>query len=214
MSLTDSSPAQNRPLVGQGSAAYNASELNGGHWLPGHPKSGWLIAAAPANPQVKHMIGVFDPPQAHSGLQAGDSRRSDWRPARPKPQVTRVIGVFDPHRRVEQDPEELWTSVLEAGHAAADAAGGAIDAVGLANQGETVLAWDRRTGEPSSVALSWQDRRASDICDRRTAVACLTSRSARSRGRERHTCQHRRVVSYFEWPGDVEQVSKEPEAKK
>ena len=35
-----------------------------------------------------------------------------------------------------------------------------MDAVGFANQGETVLAWDRQTGRPLSTALSWQDRRA------------------------------------------------------
>jgi glycerol kinase len=65
---------------------------------------------------------------------------------------------------VEQDPAELLNSVLEAGRTAFAAAGRPIDAVGLANQGETVLAWDRETGEPLSEALVWQDRRAQPIC--------------------------------------------------
>ena len=64
---------------------------------------------------------------------------------------------------VEQDPEELWRSVLEAGRRALAAAGEPVEAVGLANQGETVLAWDQATGDPLSVALSWQDRRATDV---------------------------------------------------
>jgi glycerol kinase len=65
---------------------------------------------------------------------------------------------------VEQDPEQLWASVCEAGHAAISQAGGGVTAIGFANQGETVLAWDRSTGHPLSTAISWQDRRAAGIC--------------------------------------------------
>jgi glycerol kinase len=61
---------------------------------------------------------------------------------------------------VEQDPEELFQSIVEAGRAALGAAGSAVDAVGVANQGETVLRWDLETGRPFGPALSWQDRRA------------------------------------------------------
>jgi glycerol kinase len=64
---------------------------------------------------------------------------------------------------VEQDPEELWQSVLTAGRAAVDAAGRAIDAVGLGNQGESVVRWDRRSGRALGPALGWQDRRASTV---------------------------------------------------
>ena len=67
---------------------------------------------------------------------------------------------------VEQDPEELWSSVVEAGRLAIQRGGEPAAAVGLANQGETVLAWDRASGRPLSVALSWQDRRAAGICER------------------------------------------------
>src|SRR5580692_6398224 len=65
---------------------------------------------------------------------------------------------------VEQDPEQLWESVCAAGREAVAQAGGGVAAVGLANQGETVLAWDRGTGRPLSAAVSWQDRRAASIC--------------------------------------------------
>ena len=65
---------------------------------------------------------------------------------------------------VEQDPEQLWESVCVAGREAVAQAGGSVTAVGFANQGETVLAWDRTTGRPLSTAISWQDRRAAAIC--------------------------------------------------
>ena len=65
---------------------------------------------------------------------------------------------------VEQDPEQLWESVCAAGREAIANAGAGVTAVGFANQGETVLAWDRATGRPLSTAVSWQDRRAGPIC--------------------------------------------------
>ena len=61
---------------------------------------------------------------------------------------------------VEQDPEELLESVLTAGRVAVAAASVEVEAVGIANQGETVLRWDPDTGAPYGPALSWQDRRA------------------------------------------------------
>ncbi len=65
---------------------------------------------------------------------------------------------------VEQDPGQLWDSVCAAGRDAIARAGGSVTAVGVANQGETVLAWDRGTGRPLSAAISWQDRRAATVC--------------------------------------------------
>jgi glycerol kinase len=67
---------------------------------------------------------------------------------------------------VESDPDELYQSVLTAGRAALRSAGARADAVALANQGETVLAWDRRTGRPLTQAIVWQDRRSAGVCDR------------------------------------------------
>jgi glycerol kinase len=66
---------------------------------------------------------------------------------------------------VEQDPEALWTSVVDAGRAALDRAGEPVVAIGLANQGETVLVWERESGRALSPAISWQDRRAAAVCD-------------------------------------------------
>lgn len=65
---------------------------------------------------------------------------------------------------VEQNPAALLDSVLETGRQALHESGAHVDAVSLANQGETVLAWDRSTGQPLSQAVVWQDRRADTMC--------------------------------------------------
>ncbi|PRC41571.1 carbohydrate kinase [Mycobacterium sp. ITM-2017-0098] len=65
---------------------------------------------------------------------------------------------------VEQDPEELFESVVTAGRRALEQAGVPVAAVALANQGETVLAWDRDSGRPLTPAIVWQDRRAETLC--------------------------------------------------
>jgi len=72
--------------------------------------------------------------------------------------------VYLPGGGVEQDPEALWDSVVDAGRRALAEAGVPVAAVALANQGETVLAWDRATGRPLTPAIVWQDRRAETIC--------------------------------------------------
>ena len=69
---------------------------------------------------------------------------------------------------VEHDPAEIWSAVQTtlaelAGRLAGE--GVAVAAVGITNQRETVVAWDRRTGEPLHRALVWQDRRTADRCD-------------------------------------------------
>ncbi len=69
-----------------------------------------------------------------------------------------------PGSGVEQDPQELLDSVLETGKAAVAQSGALIDIVTIANQGETVLAWDPATGRPLSNMIVWQDRRAESIC--------------------------------------------------
>ena len=64
---------------------------------------------------------------------------------------------------VEQDAQELLDSIIEAGRAALAGAGAKVEAVGIANQGETVLRWDLDSGRPLGPALSWQDRRAVSV---------------------------------------------------
>ncbi len=72
---------------------------------------------------------------------------------------------------VEQDPGALLDSVLTTGRRAAAEADVPLDAVALANQGETVLAWDRATGRALGPAVVWQDRRAEALCARLAGAA-------------------------------------------
>ncbi|WKV76074.1 FGGY family carbohydrate kinase [Streptomyces sp. PCS3-D2] len=78
--------------------------------------------------------------------------------------ATPVRPRYLPGGRVEVDPRELLDSVVDAGRAALAQAGEPVAAVGLANQGETVLAWDPVSGEPLTEAIVWQDRRAGQLC--------------------------------------------------
>jgi len=70
---------------------------------------------------------------------------------------------------VEHDPQDLWQTVLATGQRALAQAGlTAVDiaAIGITNQRETTLVWDRATGRPLYNAIVWQDRRTADTCDR------------------------------------------------
>ena len=67
---------------------------------------------------------------------------------------------------VECDPGELWGSLVSAVSQALSNPL-TLDAVGLANQGESILAWDPRTLEPLSPVMVWQDSRAASLCDER-----------------------------------------------
>ncbi len=69
-----------------------------------------------------------------------------------------------PDGGVEQDPMEMLDSVLSTARRAVADAGVPIAAMALANQGETVLAWDRATGTPLTPAVVWQDRRSEGLC--------------------------------------------------
>ncbi len=70
---------------------------------------------------------------------------------------------------VEHNPEDIWMSQVEAAREALKAAkitARDVAAIGIANQRETVVVWDRRTGEAISPAIVWQDRRTADECAR------------------------------------------------
>src|SRR5688500_1013872 len=70
---------------------------------------------------------------------------------------------------VEHDPEEIWSTQLEVALAAlksANLATSDVAAIGITNQRETTVIWDRKTGAPVSRAIVWQDRRTAGICDR------------------------------------------------
>lgn len=65
---------------------------------------------------------------------------------------------------VEHDPVEIWNVTLEAAGEALSQAGAIPAAIGITNQRETVVVWDRSTGEPLHRAIVWQDRRTADRC--------------------------------------------------
>src|SRR6266567_1857731 len=68
---------------------------------------------------------------------------------------------------VEHDPEAIWTTTVETVRAVMAKAGIAakeVAAIGIANQRETTLIWDRSTGKPIHNAIVWQDRRTADLC--------------------------------------------------
>ena len=63
---------------------------------------------------------------------------------------------------VEQDAEEWWTAALAVCGEAMAVVGGDVAAIGITNQRETVVVWDRATGRPIAPAIVWQDRRTAD----------------------------------------------------
>jgi glycerol kinase len=68
---------------------------------------------------------------------------------------------------VEHDPEEIWESVLATCREAVAAAGisaASLAAIGITNQRETTLLWDRKSGKPVHRAIVWQDRRTAELC--------------------------------------------------
>lgn len=76
---------------------------------------------------------------------------------------------------VEHDPHDLWHTTLATmrevlRQPALDPA--SVAAIGITNQRETTLIWNRKTGEPICNAIVWQDRRTSDLCERLIADGC------------------------------------------
>ncbi len=67
---------------------------------------------------------------------------------------------------VEHDPDEIWDAVQATLHELRSTLEVPVAAIGITNQRETVVAWDRRTGEPLHMAIVWQDRRTAGRCRR------------------------------------------------
>lgn len=76
--------------------------------------------------------------------------------------------IFPKSGWVEHDPQEIWQAQSQTATDALTAAGlrsSDVSAIGITNQRETVVIWDRETGEPIYNAVVWQDRRTSEFCD-------------------------------------------------
>jgi glycerol kinase len=84
---------------------------------------------------------------------------------------------------VEHDPEEIWTSQVAVAMEAlgsVKATASDIAAIGITNQRETAVVWDRESGEPVHNAIVWQDRRTAGVCDelrRRGALKMIQKRT-------------------------------------
>lgn len=81
--------------------------------------------------------------------------------------------IFPQPGWVEHDPAEIWSSqigVATEAMAKVGLEGGNIAAIGITNQRETTLVWDRETGKPVHNAIVWQDRRTADYCDQLKAA--------------------------------------------
>lgn len=77
--------------------------------------------------------------------------------------------IFPRSGWVEHDPHDIWNDQVETALSALGKAGipnKQVSALGLTNQRETSIIWDRRSGQPIYNAIVWQDRRTADICDR------------------------------------------------
>ena len=75
--------------------------------------------------------------------------------------------IYPAPGHVEHDPEEIWSSVVATATAALEKAGLAakdIAGIGITNQRETAIVWDRATGKPLHNAIVWQDRRTDNVC--------------------------------------------------
>lgn len=85
---------------------------------------------------------------------------------RPKASAQREFTQHFPRSGwVEHDADEIWDSVLTTCREALDK-GGEVAGIGITNQRETVVLWDRESGEPVHNAIVWQDRRTSEFCAR------------------------------------------------
>ena len=70
---------------------------------------------------------------------------------------------------MEHDPERIWTDTLATARTVLGQAGvesGDVAGIGITNQRETTVVWERDTGRPIHQAIVWQDRRTADVCDR------------------------------------------------
>ncbi|MGZ6640296.1 MAG: glycerol kinase GlpK [Solirubrobacteraceae bacterium] len=72
--------------------------------------------------------------------------------------------IFPKPGWVEHDPQEIWQRTRQVIEGACGKAGGTVKALGITNQRETTVVWDRNTGEPVYNAIVWQDTRTDKIC--------------------------------------------------
>jgi len=109
---------------------------------------------------MKYVLAIDEGTTGATCLMIGDDGRVAGRGYREIPQ-------YFPHPGwVEHDPMEILECVRGAARDAVAAAGAMPSAIGITNQRETVVVWERATGKPVHRAIVWQDRRTADRCRR------------------------------------------------
>ena len=91
--------------------------------------------------------------------------------------------VYPAEGWVEHDPQAIWSTQLETARRAmarAEAQGGRVVAIGVTNQRETTVVWDKATLRPVHNAIVWQDRRTADRCRKLAAEGCEAMVTART----------------------------------
>lgn len=111
-----------------------------------------------------HAILALDQGTTSSRAMVFDAR------GRPLAQAQRELAQHFPQPGwVEHDPEDIWRDTIKVARAALAQGGfepGRIAAIGITNQRETTVLWDRATGTPIHRAIVWQDRRGAPLCER------------------------------------------------
>ena len=85
---------------------------------------------------------------------------------RPLQVAQKEFSQYYPHDGwVEHDPQDIWSSTLAVTQEVLSRAQGTLASIGITNQRETTMVWDRASGEPIYNAIVWQDRRTADTCE-------------------------------------------------
>jgi glycerol kinase len=110
----------------------------------------------------KYILALDQGTTSSRAIVFGHDGRAVAKRQREFPQILPAPGV------VEHDPEQIWDSQLAVAREAVEAAGlksDQIAAIGLTNQRETTILWDRHTGRPVANAIVWQSRITAPICE-------------------------------------------------
>ena len=91
--------------------------------------------------------------------------------------------IYPAPGEVEHDPEQIWQAVVDTVRGCMAGAGVVakdVAAIGITNQRETTVLWDRKTGKPIHNAIVWQDRRTAPLCERLRAQGCEAAATAKT----------------------------------
>jgi glycerol kinase len=129
------------------------------------------------NAAMRHVVAIDQGTTGSTALVLDENLRVCGRCDQDFPQHYPAPGL------VEHDPEQLWQSVLTALQGAlaqANVPPSSLAAIGITNQRETTVLWDRATGRPVHRAIVWQDRRTAPACERLLAAGHADAVRART----------------------------------